>query len=203
MKIYDEIIQGSPEWYAVRLGKATASCFGKAIAGGQGKTRKTYMIDLIAERMTKESQNGYSNAIMQRGSEIEPEARLYYGQLNGCEVQQVGFIERDEDIGASPDGLVGKPGMIEIKCPNSATHIQYILDDRVPPVHKPQVQGQLWIAEREWVDFISYDPRVRQRPYFCKRVYRDEDYIEELKMKIEEFLADLMTTLERLTVSPF
>ncbi len=202
MKIH-ECEQGSPEWYAARLGKVTASCFGKAIAGGQGKTRKTYMIDLIAERMTEESQNGYSNAVMQRGSEVEPEARLYYEQLNGCEVQQVGFIERDGDTGASPDGLVGPDGMIEIKCPNSATHIQYILDDRIPPVHKPQVQGQLWVAERKWCDFVSFDPRVYQKPYFHERVYRDDDYIRDLQIKIYIFVADMKAIMEKLTASPF
>ncbi len=202
MKVYD-CQQGSPEWYAARLGKVTASCFGKAIAGGQGKTRKAYMIQLIAERMTGEPQEGYSNATMARGSEIEPFAREYYELLNDVPVRQVGFVERDEDVGASPDGLVGSGGSAEFKCPNSPTHIETILADRVPASHKPQLQGQLWICEREWVDFVSYDPRVSKKPYFCVRVYRDEPYITELSIKITMFITDMKAILEKLTQSPF
>lgn len=202
MKIH-ECQQGSPEWYAARSGKATASCFGKAIAGGQGKTRTAYMIQLIAERMTGEPQEGYSNAVMQRGSEIEPQAREYYELLNDCPIRQVGFLERDEHVGASPDGLVGLDGMVEIKCPNSTTHIETILAGKVPTKYKPQIQGQLWVSGYDWVDFVSYDPRVHQKPYFCERVYRDEDYIKELSIKITMFITDMQTLMERLTASPF
>ncbi len=202
MKIH-ECQQGSPEWFAVRLGKVTASCFGDAVAGGQGKVRKTYMIKLIAERMTGESENGYTNATIQRGSEVELLAREYYELLNDCPVRQVGFIERDEYIGASPDGLVGDDGMLEIKCPFSSTHIRYIIEERLPTAYKKQVQGQLWVAEREWVDFISYDPRVHQKPYFCERVYRDEEYIKELQIKIYMFVSDMQKLMERLTTCPF
>ncbi len=202
MKIH-ECQQGSPEWFAVRLGKVTASCFSDAVAGGQGKVRKTYMIKLIAERMTGESENGYTNATIQRGSEVEPLAREYYELLNDCPVRQVGFIERDEYIGASPDGLVGDDGMLEIKCPFSSTHIRYIIEERLPTAYKKQVQGQLWVAEREWVDFISYDPRVHKKRYFCERVYRDEEYIKELQIKIYMFVADMKAMIEKLTASPF
>lgn len=202
MKIH-ECQQGSPEWFAARLGKVTASCFSDAMAGGQGKSRKTYMIKLIAERMTGEPQNGYTNAIMDRGSEVEAQAREYYELLNDCPVRQVGFIERDKNIGASPDGLVGEDGMIEIKCPLSHTHIRYIIDARLPTTYKKQVQGQLWVAERKWVDFVSYDPRVYQKPFFCERVYRDEDYIKELQINIYTFVADMQKLMEQLTASPF
>lgn len=204
MKVYADIIQGSLEWDAIRMGKCTASCFGKAIAGGQGKTRKAYMLQLIAERLTGESQEGYTNAVMQRGSEIEPLAREYYEVLNGVSVRQVGFVERDENVGASPDGLVGEAGSAEFKCPNSTTHIETILSDKVPTSHKPQLQGQLWICERQWVDFVSFDPRVSKKPYFCKRVYRDDEYIEnELQGKIEKFVVEMKDMLNRLTSSPF
>ncbi len=201
--IIHECQQGSPEWHALRVGKCTASCFSDAIAGGGGVTRKKYMIKLIAERMTGESENGYTNATMQRGIEVEAQAREYYELLNDCPVQQVGFIERDEYIGASPDGLVGADGMLEIKCPFSSTHIRYIIEERLPTAYKKQVQGQLWVAEREWVDFVSYDPRVHQKPYFCERVYRDEDYIKELQIKIYMFVADMKAIMEKLTSSPF
>lgn len=205
--IIHECQQGSPEWFAARLGKATASCFSDATSKGRGsapsKTRKSYMLQLIAERMTGEPQEGYSNAIMARGSEIEPLAREYYELLNGVSVRQVGFVERDENTGASPDGLIGEDGILEIKSPNSTTHIEYILADKFPATYKPQVQGQLWICERQWADFISYDPRVSKRPYFCKRIYRDENYVSELEANIDMFVVDMKRLMKKLTASPF
>lgn len=202
MKIHD-CIQGSDEWRLARLGMVTASCFSKAIAGGQGKTRKTYMIQLIAELMSGEPQEGYSNAVMQRGTDIEPLAREYYGQATGYTVRQVGFVERDSDVGASPDGLVGDDGMIEIKCPNSSTHIEYILSGKAPATYRAQIQGQLWVCERQWTDFVSFAPRIKDRPYFCVRVERDEDYIGKLETKIEMFVAEMKKELDKLTYSPF
>ncbi len=202
MQIID-CIQGTPEWYQVRLGRVTASCFGKAIAGGQGKTSKAYMLQLIAERLTNEQQESYSNAVMQRGSEIESLAREYYELLNDCPVRQVGFIKRGEDVGASPDGLVGNDGELEIKCPNSTTHIETILTNKVPTAHRPQLQGGMWVSEREWVDFVSYDPRVKQRPFFCERVYRDDAYIKELNIKIIMFIQEMKEIISKLTKSPF
>ncbi len=207
MKIYDDIIQGSPEWYDIRLGKVTASCFTDATSAGKGKspsvTRKNYMFKLIAERMTGLPQESYSNKAMEYGSETEQEAREYYEALNGVSVRQVGFIARDDDVGCSPDGLVGDDGMIEIKCPFSTTHIRYILADKMPAEYVKQVQGQLWVAEREWCDFISFDPRVSQRPSFIKRVYRDEDLIKKQHIKIVMFLTDLKDMYEKLTKSPY
>ena len=202
MKIID-CVQGTEEWFLARLGKATTSCFSKAIAGGQGKTRKTYMIQLVAERLTGEPQDNYNNAAMQHGSETEPLAREYYSLINDVTVEQVGFIERDDDIGCSPDGLVGADGMTEFKCPNSSTHITYLLEDRLPTTYKAQVQGNLWVAERQWIDFVSYDPRVTRRPYFCKRVFRDDAYIIELNIKLVMFVNELKETMEKLTKSPF
>ncbi len=202
MKIYD-CIQNSEEWYQVRLGKVTASCFSKANAGGQGKTRKTYMIQLIAERLTQSEQEGFSSAVMVRGQEIEPYAREYYELLNDVSIREVGFVERNENIGASPDGFIGEDGLIEIKCPLSTTHIATILADKVPTTHKPQIQGQLWVCEREWCDFVSYDPRVRQRPFFCERIYRDEDYIKELHIKIQMFIDEMNQMMQILTKPVF
>ena len=195
--------QKSDAWYAIRLGKVTASNFSKAIAGGAGKTKTTLMRNLIAERLTDEPEPTYSNGVMDRGTEIEPLAREYYEALNGCTVECVGFIELNEDIGVSPDGLVGEDGMLEIKCPNSSTHIGYILDDKMPSVYKAQVQGQLWVSGRKWVDFVSYDPRVTKRPYWCKRIVRDEQYIAELDVKINKFIAELKTTMAKITDASF
>ncbi|HDZ38885.1 MAG TPA: exonuclease [Marinobacter sp.] len=205
--IIHECAQQSEEWFAARLGKVTASCFSDATSAGRGsspsKTRKDYMLKLVAERMTGLPSESYSNKAMERGTETEQEAREYYEALNGCEVRQVGFIERDEDTGASPDGLVGDDGMLEIKCPFPTTHIRYILADKMPADYVKQIQGNLWVAEREWIDFMSYNRRVRQRPFFCKRVYRDESFIKEQHIKIVMFVDEMKAILEKLTASPF
>ncbi len=207
MKIYTDIIQGSEEWGRLRLGKVTASCFSDATSAGRGSspsvTRKKYMLKLVAERLTGLPQESYSNGAMEYGSETECEAREYYEALNGCSVLQVGFIERDEDTGCSPDGLVGDDGMLECKCPFSTTHIKYILADKMPAEYVKQVQGQLWVAEREWCDFMSYDPRVSQRLSFIKRVYRDEDYIKELHIKIVMFITEMKEMYDKLTKCPY
>ncbi len=195
--------QGSDDWFQARLGKVTASNFGKAIAGGAGKTRKQYMIKLIAERMTGQCQDGYSNAVMQNGIETEPRARDYYEMLNGCPVDEVGFCELNENVGASPDGLVGTDGEIEIKCPLASTHIETILADKVPSVYIPQIQGQMWVTGRQWCDFISYVPAMKYKPFWCKRVLRDEDYIMELEKNINKFVDQMLDMEKQLTLSPF
>ena len=180
--------QRSDEWYAVRLGKVTASAFSNATAGGAGKTRTTLMRKLIAERMTDLPEESYSNGAMDWGTETEEQARDYYAQINDCIVKEVGFVELNEDIGASPDGLIGENGLIEIKCPNSSTHIGYILDNKLPSSYVKQVQGQMWVTGRKWTDFVSYDPRVSKRPYWCIRVSRDEKVIAELDVKLNAFI---------------
>ena len=214
MIIYDDIIQGSEAWDAIRLGRVTASNFPDVLALGKGqkkgttsastsKGRRDYMIKLVAERLTGLPSESYSNKAMERGSETEQEAREYYEALNGVTVRQVGFIARDDDVGGSPDGLVGNNGMIEIKCPFPTTHLRYILAGKEPTDYAKQDQGNLWVAEREWIDFISYDPRVRQRPFFCKRVYRNEPAIKELHIKIIMFVDEMKAMLNQLTKEPF
>ena len=150
MKIYEDIIQGSPEWDAIRIGLVTASNFKDATSKGKGsapsKTRKDYMIKLVAERLTGFPAESYSNKAMERGSGTEQEAREYYEALNRLTVRQVGFIARDDDVGGSPDGLVGDDGMLEIKCPFSTTHIKYILADKMPAEYVKQVQGNLLLV---------------------------------------------------------
>jgi len=203
MKTY-EMEQGSPEWFAIRLGKVTASNFHIAKAGGQGKTRLKLIYKLLAERLTGEPQETYKNAAMERGNDVEPMARDYYANLYGVDVREVGFVELNEDIGASPDGLVDTDGEIEIKCPNSATHIEYIINDKLPAEHRWQVHGQLWVTDRQWCDFISFDPRVESRPIFVKRVERDDKFINgELCEKIYAFVDELKKLEEKLTAAPF
>lgn len=207
MKVYDDIIQGSPEWYDVRLGLVTASNFAKATSKGKGaapsKGRKDLMLKLVAERMTGLPSESYSNSAMEWGSETEQEAREYYEALERREVRQVGFIARDEDVGCSPDGLLGADGMAQFKCPDSSTHIATILAGKMPTKHRKQVQGEIWVAERQWSDYVSFDPRNRKRPYFCQRIYRDEKEIKELHLGIVMFVNDMKEMYEKLTKSPY
>jgi hypothetical protein len=179
--------QGSEEWFLSRLGIPTASAFGTVMAKGQGKTRKAYMLKLLGERMTGEMTESYTNHHMERGHEMEPEARETYAFMKDCEPIQVGFI-RNGNKGASPDSLVGDDGLLEIKTKLPHLQIQVLLEDRLPPEHKPQVQGQIWTAEREWCDFVSYWPKL---PVFIKRVYRDEDYIKSLSNEVDRFVNDM------------
>jgi putative phage-type endonuclease len=206
MKIHD-MEQGSDEWLRIRMGKVTASNFATAMAkgkaGGVSKTRTTLMHKLIAERLTNEPQETYRNGAMEWGTETEPAAREYYEAVNDCDVRQIGFAEHNDYIGCSPDGLVGEDGLLEIKCPNSATHISYILADKLPSTYKAQVQGQLWVTERKWCDFVSYDPRVTKRPYWTIRVSRDQPYIDLLECAVGDMACDIRMILNQLTESQF
>ena len=194
MKVID-CVQGSDEWLAARLGKVTASRFDDVLCKGRG--RKTYMMKLVAEQLTGLAQNEYSNAVMERGIEIEPQARTYYEELNECKVESVGFVIKDDFVGCSPDGLVGDEGLVEIKCPNTTTHIDTILKAKMPTKYIPQVQGQIWVCERKWTDFVSFDPRLKQHPFFCIRIFRDENYIMILEAAIEQFVKELNEIIEK------
>jgi hypothetical protein len=169
------------------------------MAKGQGKTRRAYMLQLAAERLTGEKQETYTNGDMERGKELEQEAREYYEELNSCIVQQIGFAKLNDDTGASPDGLIDNDGTIEIKCPKTTTHLDTILSDSIDTRYIPQIQGQLWVLDRKWCDFISYDPRVKDMPIFIKRVYRDETYISNLKSEVEIFAEQLKDMVEQFT----
>jgi len=188
MEIID-CIQGSEEWFAVKCGKVSASCFSDVLCKGSG--RKTYMMKLVAERLTGITQDGYTNAVMDRGGEVEQQARIYYEELNECKVESAGFVVASDFVGCSPDGLVGDKGLVEIKCPNTTTHIETILKAKMPTKYVPQVQGQIWVTERKWCDFISFDPRLKQHPFFCIRVFRDDEYITILSAAVEQFEKEL------------
>ena len=193
MKIYNELTQGSDEWGAIRLGKITASNFSKVMAKGAGKTRQSYLYKLAAEIITGDQVDHYTNDAMLHGTETEPMARAAYCFENDIEVTEVGFIETDEYLGCSPDGLVGDDGLVEIKCPVTTTQIATFLSGRMPTTHKAQVQGQIWISEKSWCDFVSFDPRVNGKAsYFCERIYRDDDYIKTLEIEVEKFKNELI-----------
>jgi len=191
MQIYRDIEQGTPEWIAVRAGIPTASMYATVMAqgrgGGDSKTRRTYMLKLAGERLTGEPMDNYSNGHMERGHEHEPLARESYAFLTGTKPEQVGFI-RSGDTGASPDSLVGEDGLVEIKSKLAHLHLEVLLSDAVPPEHTAQIQGQLWVAEREWLDFVSYCPKLE---LFVKRVYRDEPMIKKIEIAVDQFNAEL------------
>ena len=184
--------QGSPEWFALRAGIPTASEFAAVLAQGRGggpsKTRRTYMLKLAGERIMGEPAEGVTNAHLDRGIAMEPEARAFYSFVTDHTVGPVGFIKSEAGCGCSPDGLIGDDGMLEIK--TSLPHLlaDLLLADQFPPGHKAQVQGQLWIAEREWCDLIVYWPKM---PVFIKRAHRDEKYIDDLARAVEQFQEEL------------
>ena len=195
--IYHDMPQGEDAWFQIRLGRVTGSNFGTAIAK-PGSTRTLYMRKLIAERLTGMRQVSYSNANMDRGTELEPEAREYYEMINDCIVKQVGFIEINEDTGVSPDGGVGEDVGLEIKCPLPSTHIAYLLADREVAAYRPQVQGSMWATGGKWVDFVSYCPEVTQRPYWRIRIARDEKYIAELEVKVGKFVDEMKSQITKI-----
>lgn len=201
MEIISDIEQGSLDWHKLRYGWITASRFKDVMAKGQGKTRKTYLHQLAAEAISDMREEGYSNEYMEWGTETEPQAREMYEFVSGNEVDQVSFIRLDgHKIGCSPDGLIGDNGIIEIKCPKTSTQVETYLSGKMPTAHRAQVQGQLWIAEREWCDFVSFDPRINGTSSFFRfRVFRDDEYIKDIESACFEFEAELAEVIEVLT----
>lgn len=191
------IEQGSPEWFAQRLGKVTASRVADVIAKtktGYSTSRDNYMAQLVCERMTGTVAESYSNSAMQWGTETEPLARAAYEAYADVLVDEVPMIEHQmiEDAGASPDGYVGTEGLLEIKCPNTATHIDTLLTQTVPGKYNTQMQWQMACTGRIWCDFVSFDPRMSDGlQLFVKRVPRDNVYIQMLEEEVKKFLVEL------------
>jgi hypothetical protein len=195
------VIQGSVEWALARAGCATASEFSSILAKGQGKTRAAYLRRVVAERLTgKPCESGYRNAHMDRGNEQEPDAGSAYEEQTGNLIRQVGFIRHAElAAGCSPDGLVDANGGGEFKCVIPTVQLDTILSGSYPSEHRAQVQGSLWITEREWWDFCSYSPDMPERHrLYVFRVYRDEDYITKLEAEVRGFLNEADQMIERL-----
>lgn len=189
--------QGTAEWFAARAGIPTASMFATVLASGKGgaesKTRATYMRKLAGEIITGEPMESYSNEHMERGRIMEAEARDLYAFERLIEPVQVGFI-RSGDKGCSPDSLIGGDGMCEVKTKLPHLQIEVLERGEMPPEHKAQCQGALWVAEREWIDFVSYWPKL---PLFVKRVYRDEAYIADLSKAVDTFNGELAALVAR------
>ena len=203
-----DIIQGSPEWFAARVGRVTASRVADVIAKtktGWGASRANYMAELIAERLTGVPAASYTNAAMQWGTDTEPQARTAYQFYHDCDVVQVGFIDHPKIAmtGASPDGLIGDDGLVEIKCPNTATHIDTLLStptDSVASKYITQMQWQMACTGRKWCDFASFDPRLPEAMrLFVQRVPRDDAMIAQLEKSVTEFLAELDAKVAELT----
>ena len=185
--------QGSDAWLKERAGLATSSEFHKILMGKSTATRRDYMATLVAERLTGEPAETYTNAAMDWGTLYEPEAREVYKAITGNSVLEVGLVKHSNlEAGASPDGLVDRDGLVEIKCPKTATMISYIIDGKAPKQYLPQMQGQMWITGRKWCDFVSYDPRLDPKnAYFCVRVERDDEYIANLEKEVTAFLVEV------------
>ena len=198
------IEQGSPEWFAQRLGKVTASRVADVIAKtktGYSTSRENYMAQLVCERLTGTVAESYTNAAMQWGTETEPLARAAYEAHSDVLVDEVAMISHTtiEASGASPDGLVGDDGLVEIKCPNTATHIDTLLSGTVPGKYVTQMQWQMAVTERSWCDFVSFDPRLpKELQLFVKRVSRDNDYIQMLEKEVVSFLKELDNKINKL-----
>jgi putative phage-type endonuclease len=199
-----EVIQGSPEWFAARCGKVTASRVADIIAKtktGPSASRENYLAQIVCERMTGKPAESYSNAAMVWGTETEPFARAAYESAKDVLVQEVGFVVHPliEDAGASPDGLVGLFGLVEIKCPNTATHIQTLLDQKVPEKYNTQMQWQMACTQRQWCDFVSFDPRMAEGlQIFIKRVEFDPIYVSQLEKEVINFLMDVEEKIQKL-----
>lgn len=189
--------QGSDEWKKARLGCVSASNIADVMAKGktgEGITRKKYKTRLVAERLTNQAQDSYTNYAMEWGIENEPFARQAYELKNQELVEKTGFWKHLDIkwLGASPDGLVGRDGLVEIKCPNTTTHLDYIWADEVPSDYYKQIQCQLWVTSRQWCDFVSYDPRLPIRnQLFVKRCVRDEALIAEMEVAVLAFLGEV------------
>lgn len=200
----DHLEQGSEEWLRARCGLVTASRVADVVAktkSGWGASRANYMAELIAERLTGEPATRFTNAAMQWGTETEPQARAAYEFFHDATVVEVGLVKHPTitQSAASPDGLVGADGLVELKCPQTATHIETLLAGKIPAKYDTQMQWQMACTGRQWCDFVSFDPRLPgDLSMFCRRVMRDDARIGELESDVLEFLADLEQKLERL-----
>ena len=197
--------QGSAEWLAARAGCLTASAIADMLAKtktGEAASRANLRARLVAERLTGIPQDGFSNAAMQWGNEQEPFARAAYEIHSGNLVDQTGLVMHPSIpyAGASPDGLIDDCGLVEIKCPNTATHIKYLLSGDAPKEYQPQMLWQMECTERKWCDFVSFDPRMPSHlQLFVVRFDRDEDRLNDVRAEAVKFLAEVDGLIKQLT----
>ena len=200
-----ECIQGSPEWHAVRCGKVTASrvCDILRKTTGVSKMRRTYLGELVAERLSgTQSGHGFVSPAMQWGKDAEDAARAMYEFMHDVTATRVGFVIHDTIAmaGASPDSLIDTGGGLEIKCPNSATHIATLLGAEIEPDYIKQMQWNMACTGRAWWDYVSYDPRMpAEMQLYVRRVYKDDAAIREMEREVMTFLAEVDDTVRKLT----
>jgi putative phage-type endonuclease len=198
----DIILQGTLEWHQLRLGKVTASRVADIMAKtktGVSASRGNYLIELALQRVTGTVEESFTNAAMQWGTDNEPYARMAYEATQNVFVEQVAFVDHPTiaGFGASPDGLVFADGLCEIKCPNSATHWATIKSNEIPIKYHYQMQTQMACTEREWCDFISFDPRMPEKSkLFVKRLHRSNDTISDIETAVKQFLEEVEKEVE-------
>jgi len=192
------IEQGSDEWKQARLGHVTASNMADVMSKGKGSAeavgRYKYKVKLVAERLTQTSGESFTNAAMEWGIEQEQFACIEYEASRNVFVERTGFWlhPKIQWLGVSPDRLVGDEGLIEVKCPNTTTHLGYLFENRIPPDYYKQIQCQLWVTGRQWCDFVSYDPRLPKRnQLLIVRTERDESLIKEMEAETIQFLSEV------------
>lgn len=200
-----DVIQGTPEWHALRCGRVTASRVADIVRKtktGYSTSRANYMAELIAERLTGTSAEGFKSAAMQWGTDTEPQARAAYELMRDCDVQQVGFVIHHsiDRAGASPDGLVGLDRLVEFKCPLTATHLDTLLGSSIPSDYITQMQWQMaCMPERKVCDWVSFDPRLpASMQLFIQPVQRDNAIIAMLEKEVTAFLAEIEMKLQQL-----
>ena len=199
-----KIEQGSDAWKALRAGKVTASRVADVLSkikSGEAAGRKNYRMDLVAERLTGKPADSFTNSAMQWGTEQEPFARIAYETHKGLFVEQVPFVDHPtiEWFGCSPDGLVGEDGLLEIKAPNTTTHLEYLQDGKPPTRYIPQMMAQMACTGRKWCDFVSFDPRLPEDlQLFVVRLNWDDAYIQEMEAEVKQFLNEVEATLLKL-----
>ena len=190
------IEQGTTEWHLLRLGKVTASRITDVLSkgkSGESAGRKNYRMELVVQRLTRLPGESFTSAAMEHGVLTEPKARFAYEAEKQQFVEQVAFVDHPsiEWFGCSPDGLVND-GLIEIKCPNSTTHIEYLTDQKPPAKYIPQMQCQMAVTGRQWCDFVSFDPRLPDDlQLFVVRLERDQEYIEAMEAEVKKFLSEV------------
>ena len=199
-----KVVQGTDEWKRVKLGHVSGSSIADVMAkgkAGEAITRKKYRTRIVAERLSNEIMESFSNPSMEWGVLQEPFARQAYEVSRETFVDKTGFWLHPtiKWLGVSPDGLVGDDGLVEIKCPNTTTHIDYLDAGVVPTEYYKQMQCQMWVTNREWCDFVSYDPRLPERNrLFIKRLYRSNDTIADMEVEVKQFLSEVESLIEKL-----
>ena len=198
------IEQGTPEWHQLRLGKVTASRVADILAKtktGPSASRQNYLIELALQRVTGSTEPSYSSPSMEWGTKTEPQARVAYEVKSGNFVDQVAFIDHPsiEWFGCSPDGLVNDRGLIEIKCPNSATHWEYFKAKKPPQKYVIQMQAQMSVTGRDWCDFVSFDPRFPDKSQLLiASVPRDNEFILYMETEIKQFLDEVAVEVQQM-----